>query len=411
MAAKKRNINMEILRIIAMLMVVAGHRFGEGHGIIYSTSMQNINSANYYIYLGIFSFMVPVHLFFLISGYFLIDSDFKSKRVYNIWRPAFFYCVLLFFVSGGLRILFDRYTGRHLLLALGIAPEELSYRIQTWNDFFGNFKSFTSWLDGFFPVLRGRYGFVCCYIAMYLFSHYINKVLRSITKKQYQFLVAVCFLSFAVLPIIFHTDILKISDTSGIVWAMFMYIVAGYIKLHFDIKKYKPRTYMLAGLGFVLLRIISRAVTENLGVALGKDRPTWAWYLYGHDCFIPVMFAVFLMLYFLSFERAPKRSDKFIMWLSSVTFGVYLIHDNLMTRLFMWDLSIADRLRGSFWMWPAAFLDVAIIFIVFGALDYLRQLAFKAWDKKMSGTALVKKREALFAKIDSIFKTDNGEVR
>ena len=411
MATKSRNVNMEILRIIAMFMVVAGHRFGPGHGVVYSSAIENINSLDYFIELGIFSFMVPVHLFYLISGYFLIGSSFKVKRIYNIWRTTFFYSVVLFFVSCGLRFFFAQSMGKEFLLAMGIPQESLSSYIDIWNMHFGNIKSFTDWVNAFFPVLRSRYGFVCCYVVMYLLSPVMNKILCSLNKVQYKYLVIVCTLVFAVLPAIFNSDFLNISDTSGIVWALYMYVVAGYIRLHFDLKKFKPRTYLITGLAIVLLRVIIRVVSENLAVLFNGDRETWAWYLYRHDFIVPMMFAVCLLCCFATLKNEPRKSDRFVIWLSSVTFGIYLLHDNLSTRLFMWDLSIADRLPGSLWMWPAAFADVAIIFAVFGTLDYLRSLVFNKWDAWVGSTKLIKKRDNLFASVDALFKpqTAKGE--
>jgi surface polysaccharide O-acyltransferase-like enzyme len=73
-----RNFGLELLRIISMLMIVTLHYLG--HGNVLETV--DIFSFNYYIAWFIQSLSyVSVNIFVLISGYFLVDKEFKSKNL------------------------------------------------------------------------------------------------------------------------------------------------------------------------------------------------------------------------------------------------------------------------------------------------------------------------------------------
>jgi len=400
--SSKRNINVELLRILAMLMVVFGHRVG--HGGVYEASIGNINSADYFTYVFSFSFLIPVHLFYIISGYFLVGSKPKVKKIYNVWRTVLFYSVLMFLVSIVLKFIVNREFGQEILINLGFDPIRLEeYYLPSWNSFFGNIRSIENWIDAFFPISRSAYGFFSCYCALYLFSPVLNKCLRAINKKQYHYLLAVSFLTVSVLPTIFYTDFLATSSTGGFIWAVFIYIVAGYLRLHFDIHSVKRRNYLLTYVGLIVLRSFSYIVLDNIAVALGKERATWSGYFYGHDNFILVIATACLLCYFLTMECKPKKFDGFLFALSSATFGIYLMHDNLTTRTFMWDLLSAERYAGTSLMWPLVIIDVLVIFLVCGTFDCLRQLIFKKWDKLSANLKLTQKRDMLFNKIDSIF--------
>ncbi len=71
----KRNSNLELLRIIAMLLIVA-HHFG-----IYAIGYSNGNSLSDYYNAVFYSFgKVGVVLFMMISAYFLCDRSVKRER-------------------------------------------------------------------------------------------------------------------------------------------------------------------------------------------------------------------------------------------------------------------------------------------------------------------------------------------
>ena len=85
----QRNSNLEILRIIAMLFIIAHHFSVHGFGDV-NFAISNAN--NYVIYFFGILGKIGVDVFIIISAYFMIDSKFNLKKL---------------FVLGGDLLLFD----------------------------------------------------------------------------------------------------------------------------------------------------------------------------------------------------------------------------------------------------------------------------------------------------------------
>ena len=84
---KERNSNLELLRIIAMLFIVASHFAFHGFGSLGSFNEVNFiiaNSNNYLIYfLGMLG-KIGVDVFVIISAYFMINSKFTFKKLLTL---------------------------------------------------------------------------------------------------------------------------------------------------------------------------------------------------------------------------------------------------------------------------------------------------------------------------------------
>lgn len=76
---KERNINIELLRCLSMLLIVIGHYYGN----VASNIIPELNSAAYFASYFINSIeVIGVNLFVIISAWFLVDSKFSIKKLY-----------------------------------------------------------------------------------------------------------------------------------------------------------------------------------------------------------------------------------------------------------------------------------------------------------------------------------------
>ena len=104
MPGKVRNSNIELLRIVSMLMIVILHFLMHGQILKWSA----FGSKEYAIYWMIEAFVfVSVNAFVLISGYFLCLSKFKVSRLMKIWFQVLFYsiiCTICCMAIGGVSI-------------------------------------------------------------------------------------------------------------------------------------------------------------------------------------------------------------------------------------------------------------------------------------------------------------------
>ena len=94
-ASSGRQSNIELLRIVAMVMIVASH-FGVHGGFNYGEEI-SLNS----VWITFFGSggKLGVDIFMLISGYFAVMSTrFRFSRVLRLWLQGFFYAVGIYLV-------------------------------------------------------------------------------------------------------------------------------------------------------------------------------------------------------------------------------------------------------------------------------------------------------------------------
>lgn len=204
--------NIELLRIILMLMIVTLHYLGH-EGILESALTGNklilVWTLETFCYVGVNGFVI-------ISGYYLVSSTLKIKKL----------LALILQIASTAAIIYVTFV------ALGLAP-----------------ISKQNVLGAIFPVLTGRYWFATSYIGLYCLVPFLNIIVKNTTKQQMQvllFLLSALFCSWnAFFPI------LTTVTTQGgysVVWLVCLYFFSAYLRLYwkYDINKY---IYLL---GFVL---------------------------------------------------------------------------------------------------------------------------------------------------------------
>lgn len=148
---RTRSSNFELLRIVAMLMIIAHHLSLHG---IFSNSIWDSNYVLNKIILSLFQpgGEVGVALFFMITGYFMYEREKGSIK--KIWCETYFYgvvAILIFFIS---KLVGFSYT----YLTNGNAVKDIIEYL-------------------FIPQISGIWWFVTAYIILILFLPVINPLL------------------------------------------------------------------------------------------------------------------------------------------------------------------------------------------------------------------------------------------
>ena len=90
---KSREANMDLLRIISMLIIIFLH------SIDHSGVLENADNSNAGIYFYVrFTYamcMVCVNIYVMLSGYFLVKSKFRLHKLVSLWIEAAFYSFIL----------------------------------------------------------------------------------------------------------------------------------------------------------------------------------------------------------------------------------------------------------------------------------------------------------------------------
>ena len=88
---EKKNVNIEFIRIVAMLAVITHHYFRHGGGTVWS----EFGTMKYTVFWTVDAFaFVCVNLFVLISGYCLAQTKFKISRLIRLWIETEIYSII-----------------------------------------------------------------------------------------------------------------------------------------------------------------------------------------------------------------------------------------------------------------------------------------------------------------------------
>ena len=328
----KRNSSIELLRIIAMLLIIAQHYVYHAD---YDRSIFDAVSANV-IYLKILSmFGYSACTFFgLISGYHLIRKNtgksFYGKLVPLTLETTFYATVIMIIVSA---------TGLVSLSLRDMIKQILAV-------FYGNW-------------------YVVFYIVLYLFVPYINPFLKSMDKGSFRKLL----LLIVVLFIAIQTFLGEIYDLNNIDFMFLSYVFGAYVQLYPEDFAYKNSRNLLVGLGSALLIIASVIVIDFIGLKTGNAKFIQNdTFLIRWDSLPQFAFSLFIFLYTVKKEFHNPLIDLF----GSGVLGIYLIHDGLLRNL-IWNT-----------IWPNAqyvdspyihsLLKITAVFVICALIDILRQI-------------------------------------
>lgn len=340
---QKRNSNIELLRVISMFMVILIH-------LMTKTSVlweMNHGQPVYYISWFLYAFcMTGVNCYVLISGYFGTESKFKFDRLIRIYFQVLFYSV-------------------------GIA---VIMRIC-------HFDLKDGWLNVLLPITRREYWFATVYLGLYCLTPFLNLALKNISEKQLRQLLLVLGVLFCVIPTFLHADNwLEDGGAYGIVWFVFLYLTGGYIKKYYSNGRKKSGFYYLIS---ILILPVSKIIVLLAGkisvisTALSEDTISKiSELLYSFNSLPAACASVFLFLLFCSIEIKSESMSKIINFTGSLTFGIYLIHNNRNLSGHLW-----EGMRINYWLtereniWAILGIWIAV-FIVCGVIEWIRQRLF-----------------------------------
>ena len=337
-----RNSSLDLLRIISMVMVIILHFFSHG-GVLAALTP---HTSHWFIghVINYVSF-VAVNCFVLISGYFLLTSQFQLKKVLAFEAQLLFYAILCLLVGNMLAVIkFER-----IML----------------------FRTL-------FPTTSRLYWFATNYMALYILAPFLNKFINSLDKAQ----MKACILSFVVLfsllpSLNFTVDAWNVNRGYSFLWFVVLYFTGAYIRLHHQANHASATRwkYELGYLCCVGLAILIKLYFPNISISwFGSDYTSSIIAYNGITMFFGT---VFLFMFFYTIKIKNDKLSKIISEISQLTFGIYLIHEFPYTRNFIWNTlfspsTYANTVRG----WILLIVYVAIIFLSGIAVEFIRKKAF-----------------------------------
>ena len=328
---KNRNSSIELLRIIAMLLIIAQHYVVHGG---FADEIFDMVAPNiiYLKILRMFGYGANT-IFALITGYYLIHRDVKEKyyrRILPLVFEIFFYSVCVLIV----------------LLVTKLVP-----------------LSIKDILKLLFPLFYGNW-YGVYYVLLYMFLPFLNPFLISLDKKDYRRLLKTCIIAFIVIQTFFG-NVYKLTNLDFLI---VNYIFGAYCGLYPNDFHYDNHYNLYAALLAAFAIAASVIGMDLLGVLLhnGKfvryDYFLMSWYT------IPTfVFSVSLFMYATRRQTSCRIVDLF----ASTVFGVYLLHDSML-KSYIWEVLSPNPEHVSS-PYLHSLVKILLVFLACSFIDLIRQ--------------------------------------
>lgn len=337
---KNRLNNIELLRILSMLMVVTLHFLGRGGA---NTEAELFSGAYFVTSVWDGTSMVCVDVYVLISGYFLVTSRFKWQKLLRIIVQVFTY-------SFGFYILF---------VVLGQAS-----------------FSFSGLLNACLPLLTGQYWFASVYVGMYILFPFVNKALQAMNEKQHRIL---CLVLFALFTLYLPSTALVVNGY-GIAWMLALYVFGAYLRLY-----YKPAGKLNWKIIFfyfapTILLPLSRFGIDFANQFLPLDLSAYSKFFYKNNSVFVCLSAVALLVVFLNVKIKSHFAARIIQAVAPMTFGVYLVHNNPTIRDWLWQTLHPTAYLNKPWFFLYGFGIILMLFVMSAAIEFVRSRLYDKWE-------------------------------
>lgn len=355
--SKPRSSNLELYRIICMLMIVA-HHYVVNSGLLSEGGpiATNIMSTNT-IYLLLFGAWgkVGINCFLMITGYFMCTSKITIKKFLKLVLQIYFYKLLIYAI----------------FLLSGYETFSIVRTIRLVMPFWGISS-----------------GFVGCFLIFYLTIPFWNIFIKNISQQQHKLLLVLLLMCYTILGSVPTFSI----TFNYVTWFGIIYLIASYIRLYPNPIFEKKIFWGWITFTTFLLCIVTIILVRHLNVALGLRLSCYHLMADSNKVF-PAAFAVSSFLYF---KNMGIKYSKIINAFGAATFGVLLIHANSNAmRTWLWQdvvdcvghysLSLSSLILYSMGI-------VLAVFLVCNLIDQLRIATLEKWffnwyDRKIAAKA------------------------
>ncbi len=343
----ERASNLELFRIITMLLIVAHHYvvnsgLTAADGPVYAEPLSW--RSLFLLVFGAYG-KTGINCFVLISGYFMCKSQITAKK----------FCKLLFLIE---------------FYKIGIW---LVFLLTGYADF-----SLAEFIKLFLPIRTISNGFSSAYLVFFLIIPFLNILIRGMNEKYHVMLLLLCSFVYIVLGTLPGFSV----TMNYFSWFIVLYFIGAYIRLYEKTLFQNTRFW-----GWCTVAMLLVSVASVVGMAwIGEIRNKRIAHFLLNDCNKAVAVALSISA-FLFFKNLKIKNSKIINTVAASTFGVLLIHANSDTmRRWLWVDTLDNvGMYNSPWLVPHAIGCVLLIYVVCTAIDYLRirfieKPFFRFWD-------------------------------
>lgn len=335
---KQRSSNLELYRILCMVMIVAHHfvvnsGLTDGNGPL-STDPASLKS----FYLEIFGAWgkTGINCFLMITGYFMCTSKITLRKFAKLMGQIYLYDFIFFLIFC--------YAGFESL-----SPKRIFILVM--------------------PVWCFGDNFISCFIGFWLTIPFLNILVNNMTKRQHELLLLLTLTMYTLLSSIPGFNVAFNYAT----WFVIIYFIASYIRLYPNAMLEKRKLWGWLTVILLLVTVLSFRIMRAL---IGYS------YFFVVDCnkFFAVAIAVSS---FLWFKNMNIKYSNVINAFGAGTFGVLLIHANSdAMRQWLWKdtMDVVGHYSLPFGQLVLFSVGTVLaIFVICNLIDQLRIATLEKW--------------------------------
>lgn len=365
MTREGRMANYELLRVLAMVMVIVMHFLARSDSLpAPELPLSGVRLTGSFLEIFCLS---AVNVYVLIAGYFGVKSRFKVSKAAGFLCRVWFYALLV----------------PVILTIFGISTK-------------GQELGAYGWIQYLFPIETEHYWFATSYFMLYLLTPVLNTAVKNMPKKRLQVTLACLFILFSGIKSI--SPVVFVFDKYGydMAWFVCVYLLAAYLSLYgWDL--FEKKGWLI----YILCALASYGINTAMWF-LSQKWDSFRYYFtvpYHYNYLLCLLGAVGL---FYGFSRVSVREGAgagAIRKLGNLCFGVYLLHEHvdLRDRWYVWlrEVINPEKKEGLFFFFQELVWCVAILFGAGIFIDWIRSMAFAGCTKAFGKTKIFVKLKEL----------------
>lgn len=345
--------NIEILRIVAMFLILQSHFACHGYFQITEGHLGNVDSViNEVILRAMVTGYVGNALFMIITGYFLLSGDKINKiKLLTIVVQVMTYSFLCY-------IAFIMY--KHDQLSIKELVEALT------------------------PLTHNTYWFFTAYVLVYIFHPFLNRLLIHLGQRELGTLIFTMIITWGIIPSLFN---LRFASSEFLQFVIF-YFIGAYIRLYYVNGRFVFTNFsyevdttrlfkILLGCLFiwVCVAIITSLTPPYISIRVFR--------LYNMGSPLTILLSITIFLLFLN---TRIKAIKIINTIAGCMGGVYLFHENPYVRSILYeDIFQLERYKESDYIYIVTLGFIVLTLITGVVIELVRKQIFS-----MSGFLLNK---------------------
>lgn len=295
---RERNSNLELFRIIIMLLIVS-HHYVVNSGITnIIEKVPNLSNTIFYLLLGAWG-KTGINCFVMITGWFMCKSCISLRKFLKLLLWILFYNIIITAIFS--------FSNNQL------------------------YSLYEMWISAI-PLQRLDNNFPCCFLVFYLFIPFINKAIRTFNKLQHKYLILLLLFVYTI-----HTMVpgFRVS-MNYISWFFVLYLIAAYLRFYpskYSINKNFWGAMTILSWGASVLSIL---LINHIQILYGLTYDVGLNYTFLFEC-NDILALTNGITSFMWFKNLEIKNSKIINTIAASSFGVLLIHANSNTmRQWLW---------------------------------------------------------------------------